>query len=679
MVRPAVRKMTYPKLMNLVVVLILTGGSAAFAVGNASAQDLPGELYSLSGNVTNNMSSEALEDAKVVLRPSGGGEARTVLTGPDGAYEFAELAAGIYNVTASHGCCTSGFAQVDVGGTQLEHVENFPLEPQPEPTSGDPVLIHGVVFDRATNEPVPNAYIQISNYFQPATVEDSTSSGEASPDYYYEDGYQWFNVVSAEDGSWSLNVNAGTVDIWVEHESYDYTRGSFNVKNDTEIDIPMRPAEEGSVVLHGVLKSTDGKALQGWISVSPDYSSRCDGDVCTMQAEPAYGSEPSSQGGFWFEPRGDRYGHAETEEDGSWSIRTFPGNLRVYANAHYDYNQEYLPAEKRIEAEAGDNVTVDLRLTPIPPDSVKVTGKVTDQSDGAAVPYASVSAQNQKWGTYNSTMTDEDGTFEIWVKPGYVVLEVRAWERYWTPCEEYDIAEDSSAPSSGKPMIARSPQPYCEPQEREHAYFPRVAGFVVAEDDAKSLDFALARFPKPDATFVGWVVNATSNQGVEGAVVTFYNERTRDWGQATTDANGSYRIDVHAGYYTVRAYAEGYFDGVLNTEIESGDTKKLDVMMEPGQKRWGYCCWGYYDAPVAMESASVSHGAGSADFEGEARDSSASNPGGAQAYEGEAGGLGPYDPAADLGADGGDSPGFGAVLAAAALAASLVLTRRRRD
>lgn len=675
--------MAYAKLTTLVIVLILTAGSASLAVGSAEAQDLPGELYSLSGTVEN-VEAGALEGAQVALRPASGGESRSVPTDATGAYEFTGLAAGTYNVSVSHACCTTGFAQVRVGGTTLEHAQDFQLEPQPEPQSGQSVLLNGTVFDRDTDETIANANIQISNYYDAAAGTGDNATKAGAPERIRDGGYQWFNVVSGEDGTWSINVNPGTVELWVEHGDYDYTRGTFDVAEPTQIDVPMRPTGDGGVVLHGVLRSTDGTPLEGWVSVSPDYASRCDGDVCYAYAEPA-GTSSEYEDGFWFEPRGDRYGHAETDADGRWTIQTFPGALRVYAYVHYDGQQEYLPAEKRIQAEEGDNQTVDLELTPIPADSVKVTGKVVDNTDGTPIPQATVSAQNQKWGTYNSTQTADDGTFTIWVKSGYVILEFRAWERYWVPCEaSTTAAQDEPASgggtsgSSGASMIV--PEPYCEPRERDHAYFPKVVAFSAAEGDAKQVDADLIRFPKPDATFTGWVVNASSQKGVEGATVTFYNERTRDWGQAVTDANGSYKIEVHAGYYTVRAYADGYFDGVLNDEIEAGATQKLNVVLEPGQKRWGYyCCYGY-GAPMAAE-AGADQAARSGGFQGEARDADAgsSTPDGAQMYHGESGGLGPYDPAADLDQAGGGAPGFGPLVAALAALAALVLIRRRRD
>lgn len=674
--------MEHSKLVNLVIVLILTAGSASFAVDSANAQDLPGNLYSLSGTVET-MDAEALEDAKVALRPAGGGESRTTTTDASGAYEFADLAAGTYNVSASHPCCTTGFAQVEVGDAELEHQQDFQLERQPEPQSGQSILLNGTVYDRETDQPVADAVIQISNYYDPAVSDDGNAT-KVAPEYHHrESGYQRFHVVSAEDGTWAINVNPGTVNLWVEHERYDYTRGSFDVAENASIDIPMRPADDGGVVLNGVLRSTDGTPLQGWVSVSPDRSTRCDGDVCYAHAEPADAQPSESEDGFWFEPRGDRYGHTETDADGNWSIRTFPGALRVYANADYDHKQQYLPTEKRVQAEAGDNLTVALELTPIPADSVKVTGTVADASDGSPVPHASVSAQNQKWGSYNSTQTADDGTYTIWVKPGYVILEVRAWERYWVPCEPKAVAvEDSSASSSSGYYEARAvaPEPYCEPKERDHAYFPRVTTFTAVEGDQKTFDADLTRFPKPDATFTGWVVNASSQTGIEGAVVTFYNERTRDWGQATTDANGSYKIQVHAGYYTVRAYADGYFDAVLNADIGQDTTKKLNVAMEPGQKRWGYhCCYGLAE-PVAYESADGAT-ARAGGFEGGSQDAGASSPSpdGAQMYSGEGGGLGPYDPAADLDNEGGGAPGFGSLVAALAAASALALIRRRRD
>jgi hypothetical protein len=648
----------------LVVVLMLTAGLGVLAVPSAQAQDLPGGVYAVDGTVSIENGS-AVEEAKVTIEPDGGGEARTVLTGSDGGYAFDGLAAGTYNLSASHACCMNGFQQVSIGSTTLSATIDFQLVAQPAPPGEKVVRISGRAFDAATDDALAGVNLYISNYYQPEgdKVGATTIDGGGSS--------QWFNVVTDHDGTYALDVGAGSLHIQAELNGYDFASGSFSVQNDTVIDVPMRASEAGSVTLSGVLRDTSGAALAGgWVSVSPDYRSYCDGDVCWAEASPSY-VEPDREGAWYYESHQGGYDSTETGKDGSWSLTTQPGDLRLYASGP----GEYLPAEKRIQAEEGESKTVDLVLTPIPPDSVRIVGQVRDANDGSPIPYAQVSVENQQWGRYNWSQTDEDGMFEVWTKPGYTIIQVYAGREYWMPCDYGgDRAVSSSGGSDG--VSIAQPMPACEPVERAHGYFPRVLSLMAEADSTVSRDFDLVRAPDPDAVFQGWLVNATSDKGIPNATVTFYNELTRDWGQATTDADGSYKILVHAGYYTVRAYADGYFDAVLNTDIESGQTKTVTLEMEPGQKRYG-CCFHYYGAPergMAVDAAS-SDGAPGGQGQESAEGGAPPTPDGVQVYEGEGGGLGPYDA---RGGDGSESPGLGALAVLIGVLAAIGLSRRRR-
>jgi protocatechuate 3,4-dioxygenase beta subunit len=344
-----------------------------------------------------------------------------------------------------------------------------------------------------------------------------------------------------------------------------------------------------------------------------------------------------------------------------------PGEVLVSA-----YADGFVQNQATATAVAGQTTTVNLRLERLPPDSVVVRGRVTDAASGDPIANADVSLYNPEWGHWNSTRTDAGGAYEFRTKPGYSILTISAYKFYWGPCD-YAVAD---SPSGAEPaMIA----PDCSGQEREHEYFPRSQSFSAAADETMTIDAELPRAPEPDAEFVGWVVNASSNDGIEGAVVSFYNERTHDWGQAVTDADGSYRIRVHAGYYTIRAYADGHFEQVANAEVASGATKHLDLALQPGESRYGHgCCYTYggIEPQPAMGAPDASGEAAG----GPPSDSPSAGGEGAQRYAGQPGGLGQYDPNADLseGDSGGGAPGAPLALLVAGILAMAILVRRRR-
>jgi hypothetical protein len=664
---------------SLVIVLLLSVTVSGLVAQPAASQDVPASVYTLAGTVTSDKGSP-VAGAKLFLQKSGATTATEATADSAGKYKFTGLAAGKYNLTATAACCTHGFLSVTIGGTTIDRTgADINLVSQESPVSGKVANLRGYVREQGTNTAVGGVYIWISNSFSVEGSSEGSTSTSSKPKY--GGGYQYFSVVAAPDGFYSINVNVGSIQLNAESEGYDYTMGVFEITKDRILDIPLRPVQGPSVVLKGVLKSTDGTPLGGaYVSVSPDYS--CRGDVCTHYADPVPPMTPAQSEGFSFSSRSSSYASTQTGKDGSWSLGTQAGNLRVYASLH-----GYLPAEKSVTAKDGDNKTVELTLKPIPADSVKVSGKVVDAKDGKPVPFAHVSLENQMWGHYNWTQTDKDGFFSFMTKPGYTLVTISAWRSYYTPCgvatPEPDYAADAPAeePSSASTSI-REPGPSCQNQEREKDYFPRILTINGGEGDSISADAKLVAKPDPDAEILGWVVNASSKKGVPGATVMVYNELTHDYGHATTDKDGSYRVKVTAGYFTLRVHSPGFFEAALNAEVASGGKRQLNIMLEPGERAYGGCC--YYGSPVAVmeDYGSSAPKSGPGGFErtsGPSGDGGFSSGSGANAYIGEGGGLGPYNPDARLSSEGGGkSPGAGLMLVVLAMAAALLAFGRRR-
>lgn len=618
-----------------VVFLVVSLVASALVVQESRAQTLPpAPVYEITGRVLD-AENRALSEATVVVATSGAAPKANTTTDADGKYKFSQLEEGTYEVAASHKCCLRASATVTVGGLQLStEAPDLVLSRKEAPASGQSVLLKGVAFDKKTNAKLVGVTIEIDNYYGDQTQPASSCPPDADCAAKMVDGgsYQHFSIVTAADGSYEVETNPGTISVWAYRSGYDTARTSRTISSPTTLDVPMRPVDTANVRLFGVLKSSSGGPIAGaYVHVSPDYSAetRCDGDVC--MAVPV----DQREGEWHYESSQNAYNSTTTAADGSWELRTTPGLRMVEAWA-----EEHLNTRLRVDARAGDDRQVDLVLEKIPADSVRVFGTVKDAKSGKAIPYAQISLENQKWGHWNSTQAGPDGRFDIWTKPGYTIVTASA-SRHDYACV---AMADAGAPvSEARTMVIPSP---CQPMpEREADYYPRVTSFSAGPNSEREVAFKLKPRPERSSLFEGYVLNGTTGKAVAGAQVTFYNEATSDWGSATTDDNGSFRIKVHAGYYTIRAWAEGFFDAVLNAEIEAKETQRLDLQMEAGEKRYGYygpLAYAHMDYAVAgaPEGPSPSQRMG-------ASDSASGTPvptptEGEHIYAGEKGGLGPY-------------------------------------
>lgn len=545
------------------------------------------------------------------------------------------------------------------------------------PISAATATLSGRVFDQASDAPLAGARIEISNWFSESG--DSGETAEPAPDsdaraaMYCcpEEGFQHFSVMTDENGRYNVTVNQGRVELWVDVSGYDYLRAFADVTGDRTLDLPMQAGAERLSVITGTVRSDLGTPIENarlnaWVEHGDD----CDGDVCIARPEPAQTLEEANGTSYHYEPRSDTYGWAETGVDGTYRIALRPGTVHLSAWA-----DRHLSQERVVELGPGEEREVDLTLERVPPDSVVLTGRVVDAETGEGIPYAQVSVENQRWGAWNGTQTDETGLFTLTTKPGYTIFTVSAWKHYWlqacdepvplpASAEEGEVAPSSAAVSE---EAVRAPEPYPDcSRERDREYFSHVTTFV-GTTGPRTVNVELQPRPGPDATFQGWVVNATSEEGVADVHVSFHNEATGEWGQATTDEDGSYTIPVRAGYYTIRTWADGYYDGAQNAVIATGETKELTIFVQPGKRSHGHCCIAYAEtaavareesfagddagkagggAPaVAMDSASA--GEGAADPLPPGAPTETQEASGEQTFQGTGGGLGPYSASAN--------------------------------
>lgn len=628
----------------LVFFLLLGFAIGTFASPSTDAQDL--SVYEIEGTVADEKGTD-LDGASVsLLRKSDGGSVAETTSDASGTYKFSLVPAGEYVVSATHDCCRRASVEVLAGGTSLKTTAPLlQLLPKQEPASGDAVVLKGVVKSTKDEAPVAGVRLDIESYWN---GDGACESSPCKP----SGGSQYFPTETDAAGKFEVEVNRGSAYVRASLGGYDTTTGYLELSADREVSIPLQPADDRTARLFGVLKGEDGSLIaNGWVSVSPDW------DACPAEADCVYPStRPAGSGdGQWtHESANPQYNSTQTAKDGSWEMRIAGGRLRATA-----YADNHLEASKAVEAAAGEDGQVDLILQIIPPDSVTVKGRVVDRETGKPVSQAQVSAENQKWGTWSSTQTDDDGRYELRTKPGYTVLMAQSYGNI--------VCLASDSPSGAEPASSSIAAP-CEPAERPDEYLPAVVYFVAEADGSLTKDFALLARPRAQSEFVGYVLNATGGQAIEGATVTFFNELTRDWGTATTDADGSYKIQVHAGYYSIRIWAPHYFDGVANAEIGEKASQRVDFELTPGEKRYGY--WSHGGYPVAAMDSRDSSGPSPMDAGSEGPPMPED---GQNVYEGSGGGLGPYKAPQEAG---GSAPALGLLVALVAGLAALALRRR---
>lgn len=554
----------------------------------------------------------------------------------------------------------AGAASIPLGGVQAS-------EEQLETTSSDATVAHedqegprdlvleGNLTDAETGEPVQEAAIEISNRWF-----NTSDDGEV-----HAKGYDRFRVVSDADGHYAVNVSEGIIELRVDEPAYQRTHAEFEIDDNLTLDLTLKASDEDLATIEGVVTDENGAPLsEARVSVQPQHRTHCEGDVCYAESR-AYASEGSEHVAetdsgeitIRYMPRDDRHVSTQTSDDGSYSMQVPAGNYTVRASA-----SDHLPHQQPVQLAQGETATVDLALTPIPSDSVTVTGTVRDAETGEPIPHAEITVENDRWGSWDHVRSGEDGTFTVETKPGHAIVTIRADASYWVPCEREETPDHDEASDGGD--AARAPAPPCDGRrERAHAYLATVGTYTPEAGDTIQPNASLERAPEPDASISGWVINASSEEGIPDATVGVRNEITGEWGRAEADENGSFQIPVREGYYTIRTHAPGHLSTATNVRVGAGEDVRVTLEAPPGQQRYGGCCIAYAesgDGAVAHETSVATRDAGgmaSAESGAGAADASGPSGEGPQAFQGGAGHLGAYSTSAHTDDDPDGPPG----------------------
>jgi len=448
-------------------------------------------------------------------------------------------------------------------------------------------------------------------------------------------GQARYETTTDENGAFEINVSEGPIGLQIDKFGHQTANLDVEISNDTAIEVPL-PEVTGPVVqIHGTVADEEGPPVED-ARVAADRSPNCyeaedeRGHVCESTKHVRESPDDESQALVDGEPHRvhydglDDYARTQTDQNGEYELLMRPGNIEVDA-----YRDGYLRAETQVDATTPDE-QVDLELTEIPPNSVTVTGTVTDEN-ADPIEDAQVNVANQAWGHHANVRTDEDGTYEVETKPGYTLVRVSADETYYLPCE------------NPRHDDAKQDEEDCGRQTREQGYLSAASSMIAEADETVTHDVSLPAAPSPDARLEGWVVNASSGEAIPNATVSVHNQVTNEHGRAETGEDGSYAIPVRAGYYTIRVHAPGHYPNATNAQVDADETGQVTLQVEPGQARHS-CCYAYAEEHKASRDAAGSDGGHAPESDDSAGVSeSASSSENEATFEGGPGNLGTYE------------------------------------
>jgi hypothetical protein len=228
----------------------------------------------------------------------------------------------------------------------------------------------------------------------------------------------------------------------------------------------------------------------------------------------------------------------QTDGSGRFEVRTPPGDYLVDPEPHGQHVDEAVPVTI-----PGDGGSLQVRLASLPEASVRLDGTVHGEEGPTA--NAMVEVYNQAWGTRETVFTDENGTFAMDVRPGY--LEIKADQRG-------HLAYLTSRP--------------------------------VDEDEEIELAIELASEPPDTAQLSGTIVDASTDEPIAGTHVLVEDQRTGDHVRATTDDQGRFQIDVDPGQHRFVAQADDHYRLTQTIQLSGGTTERT-FELTPGQPRLG--------------------------------------------------------------------------------------------
>lgn len=529
------------------------------------------------------------------------------------------------------------------------------------------------------------------------------------------------DAVTDEKGAFSFKLPAGKGYINVYYEKWRQSDGrEITLDRDVTLDFTIRTPPPKDARIEGRVVDVNGNPVA---NAEVSLQSRCCYAMPTEPAPaptPATATEPASpadgnastgsSSGMAVDPARsfvqpyywDDYATTVSDADGRFSFDAYEGPRQIYAWA-----KGYAQTTVAVDTVSGKTVTAEVVLEKVPAADAVIAGRVIDAKTGLPLARAQVNLRSLEWGRYAWAETGEDGSFRMTTIPGWAEISVNYYA-YAEPA----VMIDSDVAS----------KPIAMPIQSKQQYYPYMA-LIDLKSGTNDVDAPLDPKPAPTIALVGYVVDPDTKKAVPDARVSVWNHETGDWGEAVTDATGSYKILVREGHYSGSAWKDGYLGGTQSFRVTGDATQRVDLLMPKGTQKWAPCydesdgCGGgpimYSRAEATMASAPSSGGYASDTDQAKASGTTTGAPAPAPAisptsgsiaatdastqasdgadrnraasFEGAGGGLPPYDPDAPQEipaterADDAMTPGAGALLGVLALAGAAVLVARRKN
>lgn len=433
-----------------------------------------------------------------------------------------------------------------------------------------------------SDEGIPLEGVRVNAY---TYHDDPTRSSVGSND----------DALTNENGEYTLTLAAGKGWINVYYESWRQSDGrELAIDSDLEdVDFTLATPPPKTARIEGTVVDANGEPIEGAevtlqymccyamedVAYAEGGSSEGSDGVATSSARPAIMPYPY--------PTHDDSNTTRTDADGKFAFDAYGGPRQITA-----YAKGYAQTTVQITAAPNETTDVEVELLKVPDRDAILEGRIVDSETGLPLANAQVNARSLEWGRYAYATTDKDGHYRIQTVPGWTEISVSYWPHDPIPLTDEKIAA---------------------PRALAQQYFPYNT-MVDLESGDNELGVDLDPKPKPTIALIGYVVDPTTNKAVSGAHVSVWNQETGDWGEATTDATGSYKILVRAGHYTASVWKQGHLGGSQSFVLDNDLTQRQDLILPAGETRWAPCyddtdCGGpimYAEKGVAMDSAGAS-------------------------------------------------------------------------
>jgi large repetitive protein len=585
------------------------------------------------GTIRDGLTGNRLAGATVRVLDAGGAEVESLTTNNDGRFTLPALAAGVYALEVSQdGYITRTFPITVVPGQPL--TANLALDPV--------ATVSGVVTATETGDPIEDAEVTILS--GGTTVETATTDADGSYVAEVAGGNYTVSITAEDRNTVTQNVSLARGGSVTVDAALTLLPATLTVTTtDAQTEEPVAGATV-TVSRDGSTVATEATGIDGTATfdLAPgDYSVLATADnygggstdvalAPAEQAEVSLVLDPDAasvavtvtdadtdapvQGATITVVDLDEQvvATATTDDAGQATLTDLPQGDHLVVVAADGYET----LEEPVSLAPGDALVLELTLEPLP---ATVSGVVTDSVSGDGVEGAAVTLSDED-GEVATTTTDADGAYSITgLAQGDYTVAVTA-DDYEDGAGSASVGPGGSATvdvvlvpfaeilgevvdaSSGEPianlgvriLAGGVPVQGVDVDQATATFSAGVpAGPYTIEILSAGLSITTRNVTVSPAqqlleTFVvnlgqvtGVVTDAEDDTPIADAIVTFTRTLGGQTGTVTTDAAGSYRIDLQPGGYAITVSATGYEATSIPAQSFGTDGGTQDVQLAP--------------------------------------------------------------------------------------------------